>query len=155
MFCTKCGRELPAAAKRCPNCAATVRRRRERSSAARWSVGIVLSIATGALIWLVLVERGQRQRRTDLMLTESSPPATTHTSEAASLGDLFELPKANRGFIGTWGGYLKIAGNSPHNLSAPNCRCHISSAKRTVWCRCGPRSTAMPIGRSSRRASSC
>jgi len=37
------------------------------------------------------------------------PQASTHNPDsAAALGNLFELPKADKAFVGTWGGYLAV-----------------------------------------------
>jgi hypothetical protein len=113
MFCTKCGANLPSDATICPACGAA-RGSRGGSHLRRWMLlGVALFglLALGAIIATQLFHSGRTVAAAGANLLEGTHSVRPHLSNAAAgpaMPNLFLLPKADRGFAGSWGGHVQI-----------------------------------------------
>ncbi len=131
-YCTKCGAELAPQAARCPHCGAPVAgaaTTSRRAHAARWAVAAAAVIAVGVGVVVALRLSSPRAPAKAAALSgaaniaESAPAAEPHTVSAATAASpsmgLFELPAADRNFVGTWGGYARVDPGAATRVGKP------------------------------------
>jgi hypothetical protein len=111
-FCTRCGAPVAASAKRCAQCGAP----RLRSGAPRILRRILLPFFIGSAlavvvfsIWFARRTSGRHGGLLDTNIASALPAEQLHISAGdATVGDMFFLPKADRNFVGIWGGYARL-----------------------------------------------
>jgi predicted nucleic acid-binding Zn ribbon protein len=132
MYCTKCGASIPANAGTCPSCGARIQGKSASKRSSRTKL-VVVSLAALVCVAGVaaLLERdvlrtpSSRPRASDANLLESTSSMRPHTWKAQTAGapmtDMLYLPKADTGFVGNWGGHVRVqpAAGSRQNVVMP------------------------------------
>lgn len=118
MYCTKCGATVPQNATSCPNCGAP-RRVTPQSARSASRLEYALAVAACAIVLLAIGAMVFHNSSTNEAATNSGaglfeaarsvrPHMLHNDATLVSAANLMLLPKADTGFVGTWGGTLKV-----------------------------------------------
>ncbi|GEM_PF-2364503 len=116
MFCTKCGAKLPPGAAGCPRCGVSSAALPNAGKRPARTIFILLVLAcllavAAMVAWLEYGKPGSQSPGVDLadVAVRSVRPHSWHAAGAElPTTSLMYLPKADTGFVGNWGGHLRV-----------------------------------------------